>query len=126
MYKVNIEGVKINSGRLSVDVTFSSDEDTFNDTFETAQYQDDSWIGEQIKRRLSHLNSLYALKDSIEVGPFHEKVKAKSEKDLYLEKKMLYLNYMSEARLGIIKYDRPIIAELLEWLRANWKDEYIS
>lgn len=33
---------------------------------------------------------------------------------------------MTEARLGPIDYDRPVIKELREWLRANFKDEYLS
>lgn len=126
MYKANILSTKINNGRLIVEVFFHSEEDSFNDTFETGQYQNDNWIGEQITRRLSHLNSLYAVKNNISIGPYHEKVVIKSDKDLYHEKTTLYLNYMNTARLGIITHDLPVIAELREWLRKNFKDEYIT
>ena len=126
MYKADILSTKINKGLLSVEVSFYSDEDTFNDTFETNQYQDESWIGDQIDRKLKHLNSLALIKDSITIGTYEPGKKVpESEKEMYREKTSLYLQYMNTARTGIINYDRPIIIELREWLRANFKDEYI-
>lgn len=127
MYKADIVSTKINRGLLSVEVLFHNDEDTFTDTFETNQYQNDSWIGEQIERRLKHLNSLSLIKDNITIGSYQPgKPPDKSDRDTYYEKRVQYLNYMNEARTGVIKYDRPVIKELLKWLRDNFKDEYLS
>ena len=126
MYKASIVSTKISKGLLSVEVSFDSEEDSFTDRFETNQYQENSWLEEQITRKLRHLNSLSLIKDSIGIGPFQpSESPPKSDRDVYFEKRTLYLNYMSEARTGSIKYDRPIIAELLAWLRANFKDEYL-
>lgn len=127
MYKADIVSTKINKGLLSVEVLFHNDKDTFTDIFETNQYQNDSWIGEQIERRLKHLNSLTLIKDSIVIGACQpSKSLEKSDRDTYYEKRTLYLNYMNEARMGTITYDRPVIIELREWLRNNFKDEYLS
>jgi len=127
MYKADIVSTKINRGVLSVEVLFHNDEDTFTDTIETNQYQNDSWIGEQIERRLKHLNSLLLIKDSITIGSYQKTEKEpKLEHEIYQEKTTLYLNYMNTARMGIITHDRPVIIELREWLRANFKDEYLS
>ena len=127
MYKADIISTKINRGVLSVEVLFHNDEDTFTDTIETNQYQNDSWIGEQIERRLKHLNSLSLIKDNITIGSYQKTERGpKTEQEIYQEKTNLYLNYMNTARMGIIPYDRPIIAELKEWLRDNFKDEYLN
>jgi hypothetical protein len=125
MYTADILSKKIINGRLTVEVSFHNEEETFSDTFETAQYQDDAWIGEQITRRLRHLNSLYILKDAINIGPFTEKNVVKTEREIYQEKNTLYQNYMNWARMGIITHDRPIIVELREWLRTNFKEEFM-
>lgn len=127
MYKADILSTKINKGLLSVEVSFYNDEDTFKDTFETNQYQSEFWIGEQIERRLKHLNSLSLVKDSVIIGTYQPKKNGpKLEKEIYQEKTTQYLNYMNIARTGIINHDRPNIIELREWLRANFKDEYVD
>lgn len=127
MYKAEIVSKKINKGLLIVEVLFTSDEDSFSDIIETNQYQDNSWIGEQIERRLKHLNSLANIKDAIVLGSYQKNEQPpKSELEIYQEKTALYHNYMATARLGVINYDRPIITELRQWLRDNFKDEYLS
>ncbi len=127
MYKAAIVSTKISKGILSVEVSFSNDDDTFSDTFETNQYQDSSWIGEQIERRLKHLNSLSLIKEGIAIGSYRQIQKeAKTEHEIYQEKTTLYLNYMNAARMGIVAHDRPVISELREWLRSNFKDEYLN
>lgn len=127
MYKADIVSTKINRGVLSVEVLFYSDTDTFTDTIETNQYQDDAWIGEQIERRLKHLNSLYLIRDNITIGSYQKSERtSKTEHEIYQEKTRLYLNYMNTARMGIVAHDRPVISELREWLRANFKDEYLN
>ncbi|MBK7801020.1 MAG: hypothetical protein IPJ53_18165 [Saprospiraceae bacterium] len=126
MYNAEIIDKKIENGRLSVTVLFENEKgEKFNDTFETTQYQDTSWIGKQIKRKLSHINSLPNVSEKIEVGPFNEIVIAKTDKEIYLEKSALYIKYMSVARMGLIQSDRKIILDLRDWLRGNFKDEYI-
>ncbi|MBP6522652.1 MAG: hypothetical protein KA251_06655 [Saprospiraceae bacterium] len=126
MYNAEIIDKKIENGRLSVTVLFENEKgEKFNDTFETTQYQDSAWIGKQIKRKLSHINSLPNVSEKIEVGPFNEIVIAKTDKEIYLEKSALYIKYMSVARMGLIQSDRKIILDLRDWLRGNFKDEYI-
>ena len=126
MYKANITDTNIQGGRLIVSVLFFNDTQSFTDTFETNQYQNESWIGEQISRRLSHLNSLPTLKASIVIGAFHETPRVKTDREVYQEKAARYLKFMDVARMGIIRHDRPIIGELREWLGNNFKDEYVS
>lgn len=127
MYNAEIIDKKIENGRLSVIVSFENEKgEKFNDTFETTQYQDTSWIGEQIKRKLTHLNSLPTVLNGIEVGAYNEVVPKKTDKEIYQEKAMLYTKYMNVARLGFIQSDRKIILDLRDWLRNNFKDEYIG
>ena len=126
MYKADIVSAKINNGLLSVEVLFHSDEDSFTDTFQTNQSQKGNWLGEQVERKLNHLDSISLIRDSISVGAYQTGVQeGKTEREIYHEKTTKYLNYMNTARMGIINHDRPIISELREWLRANFKDEYI-
>jgi len=127
MYQAEIVGKKILRGLLIVDVSFSDGEDTFVETFETNQDQNLSWLDEQVQRKLGHLNSLAAIKDSIAIGAFvPSEPAAKTDAEIYQEKKSLYLDYMNEARLGSIPYDKPIIVELKEWLKENFRDEYLT
>lgn len=127
MYTAEIKNKALSNGRLSVNVLFEDENgNRLFETFETAHFQDISWIGEQIKNKLSHLNSLPNVFEKIEVGPFNEIIPVKTEKDVYLEKAELYTKYMNIARLGFIKSDRKIILELREWLRDNFKDEYVD
>ncbi len=127
MYKAEITNKSLSNGRLSVEVSFENENgDKFTDTFETSQFQDTSWIGEQIKRKLSHINSLTNVAEKIEAGPFNEITVPKTEKEIYQEKAALYLKYMNVARLGFIQSDRKIITDLREWLRQNFKDEYVD
>lgn len=126
MYQATIQSTEINNGRLKVGVIFQSENDSFEDTFETNQYQNDSWIGEQIERRLSHLNSLTFLKENIPIGPYHKAIKEKTGKDIFYEKAAQYTRFMDTARMGVIRHDRPIIVELRKWLEDNFKDEYID
>lgn len=126
MYKADIVNTTISRGKLSVEVLFHDGEDTFTDTIETTQYQDNSWIGDQITRRLKHLNSLYDLKNNIVIGPVFEKELTDPAKELYQTKTALYHNYMNWARMGIVAHDIPIIGELRTWLRENFKEDFMS
>lgn len=126
MYNAEIISTTINKGILSVEVKFSNNEDSFIDTIQTNQHQDSFWIGEQIERRLKHLNSLSQIKDSITLGTYQPSPVTKTEKQFYDEETIRYHNYMNKARLGVIGYDHPVIAKLLKWLRDNFKDEYLD
>ena len=127
MYKAEITKKRLSNGKLSVDVSFENESgDKFSDTFETSQFQDTSWIGEQIKRKLSHINSLPNVSEKIEIGPFNEIVTVKTDIEIYQDKATEYIKYMEIARLGLIQSDRPIIVELRKWLKDNFKDEYVN
>lgn len=127
MYNAEIIDKRLSNGRLSVDVSFENENgEKFTDTFETSQFQDTSWIGEQIKRKLTHLNSLLTVLNGIEVGAYNEVIPKKTDKDIYQEKATLYTKYMNVARLGFIQSDRKAIVDLRDWLRQNFKDEYID
>lgn len=127
MYQAEITGKAISRGVLSVEVSFSDGSEAFTETFTTNQYQKESWIGEQIERRLKHLNSLFLVRDSIAIGTFQQgEPTTKTDIEIYQEKRAMYLNYRNEALIGLISYERPIVVELKEWLIANFKDEYIT
>lgn len=127
MYKADITSTTINKGLLTVEVLFYSNNDSFKDVFQTNQQQDESWLEDQIERKLNNLNSLIKIKESIVIGPYQKTEKVLDvEAKKYHEKTILYHNYMNTARTGIINYDRPVITELREWLRNNFKDEYLQ
>lgn len=127
MYKASITSKKISDGKLTVSVLFESEDtnETFTDTFETTQEQDASWIGKQIEARVKNLNSLPNLMTEIEIGPYVIN-EANSSRKKYEETSSLYLRYMDAARQGYIQSDYPKIVELREWLRLNFKDEYLT
>lgn len=124
MYRAKITKKELVRGVLRAEVTFSDGKDTFTDSFEVSQAQSGSWLGEHIVQRLGHLNSLPALGKAIVLGDFEPA--EKTEEEIYKEKASAYGKYMDIARLGVIPSDRPIIKELREWLKENFKDEYVT
>lgn len=47
-----------------------------------------------------------------------------TEKNIFDGELVLQLRYIGDD--GTIAYDRPVIKELREWLRDNFKDEYLN
>jgi len=126
MYTATINNKNFSGGKLTVEVTYSNGNENITDTHEVNQKQDSNWLKNIIERKLNDLNSLSDIKESIVTGVFNEEVETKSEKDLYYEKASQYIKYMDIARMGLIQHDRPIIIELREWLKSNFKDEYVN
>lgn len=126
MYKATITNKKISQGKLTVDVLFFDESDSFSERFETTQSQDKPWIGEHITQRLNHLNSLPPLGETIVLGDVDTTPREPTEEEVYREKATAYAKYMDIARQGLIQPDRPIILELRKWLRENFKDDYLK
>lgn len=126
MYKAKITKKEIKNGTLKVEVHFSNGVDAFIDSFETNQAQDDNWIGNQIRNKLNHLNSIPKLGDSIELGDFDEALPDPTDAEIYRDKVITYNRYMQLARDGFVAHDRPFINELREWIKDNFKDDYID
>ena len=126
MYTANIDSKTFKGGKLTVLVTYSNGNENITEPHEVTQSQDTNWLNDIIKRKLNDLNSLSDISESIIIGSFNKEVQVKSDRDLYYEKASQYMKYMDIARMGIIQSDRPIIGELYDWLKANFKNEYIN
>lgn len=126
MYTATINNKNFSGGKLTVEVTYSNGNENITDTHEVTQKQDSNWLKTIIERKLNDLNSLSDIKESIVTGSFTEEVPTKPDKEIYQEKAMLYLKYMDIARMGLIQHDRAIIIELRDWLKSNFKDEYVD
>lgn len=126
MYTATIKNKTFINGKLTVEVIYSNGEESLPDTYSSNQAQDESWLSDRIKRKLNDLNSLSFINDSIIVGEFKFDKSDKSNTEIYQDKAMQYMKYMDIARMGIIQSDRPIINELREWLKDNFKNEYVN
>lgn len=126
MYTANINSKTFKNGKLTVEVTYSNGNENITDIHDVIHSQDSNWINDIINRKLNDLNSLSNINDSIVIGEFKENDLIESERDIYYKKATAYNRYMSIARNGFINHDRPIITELKEWLKSNFKDEYVN
>lgn len=126
MYTANINNKSFVGGKLTVEVTYSNGNENITEYINSVQAQPITWIEEIIKDKLNALNSLEYLHDNITIGKQDQITFDKSERLIYYNKALQYKTYLNIARSGIIRSDRPIIAELHEWLVANFKDEYIN
>lgn len=126
MYIATIKNKTFVNGKLTVEVNYNNGKETVSDTYDSNQTQDESWLSDRIKRKLNDLNSLSVINDSIIIGEFKFEDSDKSDKEIYQDKATQYMKYMDIARMGIIQSDRPIINELREWLKENFKNEYVN
>lgn len=126
MYTATINNKSFVGGKLTVEVTYSNGNENITEYIDSVQAQPITWIEETIKDKLNTLNSLEYLNDNIAIGKQDQITFGKSERLIYYNKALQYKTYLNIARSGIIRSDRPIIAELHEWLAANFKDEYIN
>lgn len=126
MWTANIDNKTFKGGKLTVVVTYSNGNENITDTHEVTQKQDVNWLNDIINRKLNDLNSISEINDSIIIGDFVLKETSNTNKDLYYKKASEYMKYMDIARMGIIQHDRPIIVELKEWLKNNFKNEYVN
>lgn len=126
MYTATINSKTFKGGKLTVEVIYTNGNENITDIHEATQSQESSWLKDLIDRKLKDLNSLSDINESIVIGKFNKKDIVESERDVYYKKATAYTRYMSIARNGFIKSDRPIILELREWLTSNFKDEYVD
>lgn len=68
MFSASIKSKDILNGTLTVIVTFTNGDQTFNEEFRTTTASDDTWVTSVVGSRLRQLEALYSVADSISVG----------------------------------------------------------
>lgn len=133
MYKAIISDKEFKNGVLVVGVRFEDGVNDFADSFQTNQSQPESWIEEQIKRRLAHLNALPALHDSIEVGQrivLEEDEKKTgiilTDREQYQADLIQFEKFVSAIAKGFTTAETEEFKALKQKLTDNFKVEYID
>ena len=117
-------------GLLKVEVAFSDGKQIFKDRYETRNLQDDNWLNDNIKRRISDLDGVIALADTIVKGEYIVKEPLPVEpvitpKELYqksLRKYNVLLRFVND---GIIENTNKDFVEAKDYLIKNFDISYI-
>ena len=135
MYTAKIIGKEIVRGMLRVQVEFKSDHETFIEYFETNQAQPPTWITEQIRQKLAHINKIPEMHESI-TTPSEEMTLTDEEiatgagqltpRQEYAANLAKFEKYISAIAKRITKDDSESFMELRQKLVDDFKDEYID
>lgn len=68
MFSASVKSKEILNGTLTVIVTFTNGEQTFNEEFRTTSASDDAWLTGSVARRLKQLDTLYEVADNLKLG----------------------------------------------------------
>jgi hypothetical protein len=126
-------------GTLRVNVQFINSADTsknFNHVFETSQKQDESWIQNQIRERLFHLNELPNLHALVQkkqgeeilhdVRPGDPLAGLSPEAAEWKRNYDYFHKYATLSMEQIVESEHAKFVELRKWLKENFRDEYID
>ena len=129
MYTIGIvKDTLFKDGMVKVVVEFPNGQEVLTETFETNQTQPDSWLEEQVDKKLAHLNKMLALANSNGVGQeFTEKEKAAMTlKDTYQQDLALFTQFVSAIRSGFTTESNPDFVALKAKLTTNFNSEYLD
>ena len=121
----------ITNGVLVVTVTFSNSDngDSFNFDFSTTQVQSETWLEEQIQNKLSNLNALPIVLDSIEIGtPIQPAQPSTTNTDYEQYKANLktFQQMVNAIQQGVMTKDNPAFIALKAQLTADFSVDYID
>jgi hypothetical protein len=130
-WTATVTGKTISNGLLQVVVAFNDGKQTFTDKYETRNLQDDNWLNDNIKRRISDLDGVITLADKISTGvfvvkPTDEKIEPTGGRELYKSKLETFEKMVSAIRKGVITDKNESFVTLKTWLQTNFLDEYID
>jgi hypothetical protein len=134
-YTAKITGKALEKGNLRVQVEFKNEKgEVFTEYFVTSQKQKESWLDEQVKAKLAHLNELPALHDSIEQG--REIVLTQEEQETgiheltprerYQADLAQFEKYIAAVAKGLTTDETEHFKALKKRLQDNFLPEYLS
>ena len=129
MYTTGItRDVVFKDGMLSAVVEFSNGQEVLTETFETNQTQPDSWLEEQVGKKLAHLNKMLALANSNVIGEVftEEEQAAITLKDTYKQDLASFRQFVSAIRSGFTTETNPDFIALKAKLTTNFSSEYLD
>lgn len=130
MWTIEVKSKEITDGLLKVVVHFTQDEEKFEEVFETRSGQDTGWLLKGIQRRVTDLESLYAMIDIIPLGiinledaPIEQQLSEQSE---YQEKLNEFGKFVEAIRKGVAAENNPEFIALKTWLKDNFSKDVIN
>lgn len=148
MYEALVKSTDLSNGMLTVEVEFTNTDtqEVFTDEFQTNQGQDESWLDTQVKNRLTQLNALPALKDSIAVNtaitldtpaPVRQSQTrvnngaqldddAQAARDEYVADYATFQQMINALSQGIIASDNADFVALKQKLSDNFSTDYLD
>jgi hypothetical protein len=131
-YKANVISKQFNNGLLTVVIEYTDGITTFTDKMTSRSGQDENWINDEVKRRLSDLDGVEVLKGAIALGQVipdalpKKHVTPSEPKAEYEANLKVFTAWLEALRQGLVTTDRKAFVELRQWLQDNWIDEYVE
>ena len=123
----------ITNGVLVVTVTFNNSDngDSFNYDFSTTQVQSETWLEEQIQNKLSNVNALPIVLDSIEIGtPIQPTQPSTTNTNIAYEQYKANLKTFQQMvnaiQQGVMTKDNPAFIALKAQLTSDFSVDYID
>lgn len=133
MYKATIKNKEIIDGMFSVDVEFTDldNDKRFTERFETNQAQTDTWIEDQVARKIANLERLSEMSESTEIGSNissrKNPVLQKSPDRIEFENDLAnFSRFVSAAQQGIASRESAEFIAMRDKLKANFSTEYLD
>lgn len=130
-YTAAIVDKRIEHGQLHVTLEYSDGETTFREEMVSRSGQVADWITSEVARRINDLASVEVLHDRIALGPVELNKQAEAQRpatprDEYAERLRIFEGWLNALRQGVTTIERPAFVALKQWLRDNWRDEYLE
>ena len=123
----------ITNGVLVVTVTFSNSDngDSFNFDFSTTQVQSETWLEEQVQNKLSNVNALPIVLDSIEIGTLIQPTQPSTtntniDYEQYKANLKTFQQMVNAIQQGVMTKDNPAFIALKAQLTADFSVDYID
>lgn len=68
MFTASVKSKELLNGTLTVIVTFTNGEQTFNEEFKTSSVMDENWLVSAVANRIKQLDSLYDVASTLKLG----------------------------------------------------------
>lgn len=130
-YTARVVETQVQNGQLAVLLEYSNGAQTFRDKMTSRGGQAGDWVEREVERRLAELDGLDTLATKIQPGEVKPKKKDEpqpqdSGRAAYEAKLREFEAWLQALRQGVVTVERPAFVALKDWLRANWRDEYIE
>lgn len=130
-YKATVSSKSIQNGLLTVKVVFQKNDTSFEETFQSSQAKDLSWLEELVNRKLDYLNKIEDVFASVQVN---EEIKEPTptdtgeitDRELYAKNLQKFEKFVSVLSKGFTTQENQDFIALKGWLTVNFKTEYLD